>query len=453
MKRFRDYQPHQVYLLPPAPQDWLPKGHLVYFLDEVVEQLDLSAIYADYQNSRGQPPYDPTMMVKVWLYAYSRGIRSSRKVERAVQEDIGFRFLAGNQGPKFWALNHFRTRHRKALGELFVQTVRLAERTGLVKLKHVAVDGTKLKANASKHSAMSYARMQREEKRLREEIEQYLRECDDVDREEDERFGEDRRGDELPEHLRTREQRLEAIRRAMAELEAEAREKAQAEQEARRTEAEAEGREFHPRKDPEDVKPSPKAQRNFTDPESRIMKSSSDGFVQAYNAQLLVDAGSQIVVATDLTAEPVDTQHLPQLLAQAHANIGRRPTQVSADAGYWSAANLQAIEEIGAEAFVPPDKVKHSEWRAAKPPRGRIPKNITPDDLMRRKLRTRRGRACYKLRQTNVEPVIGQIKEGRQLRQVLHRGREKVRALWRFDVAVHNLLKLYRAGAVFGYGA
>lgn len=449
MKRFRDYAPHQVYLLPPSPQDWLPAGHLVYFLDEVVEHLDLSAIYSDYQESRGQPPYDPAMMVKIWLYAYSRGIRSSRKVERAVQEDIGFRVLAGGHEPKFWALNQFRTRHLDALSELFVQTVRLAQRAGLVKMEHVAADGTKLKANASKHSAMSYSRMQQEEKRLRREIEQYLRECDAVDAQEDEQYGRDRRGDELPEHLRTRKQRLEAIRKAMAELEEEAREKARAEQEARRMEAEAAGKAYHPRKDPAEAQPEARAQRNFTDPESRIMKSSDKSFIQGYNAQVLVDAGNQIVVAADLTNQPADAPHLPALLVQCEANTGRRPEQVSADAGYWSQGNLAVVEAMGAEAFIPPDKVKHSEWRTVQAPKGRIPKNITPADRMRRKLRTKRGRACYVLRQTNAEPVFGQIKEGRQLRQVLHRGLRKVRALWRFDVAVHNLLKMYRARVRF----
>jgi transposase/Sec-independent protein translocase protein TatA len=453
MKRFRVYEQRQEFLLPPSLRDWLPEGHLAHFINEVVDQLNLSVIYRDYQELRGQPPYDPRMMVKLWLYAYCRGVRSSRKVERALVEDIAFRFLAANQHPDFWTLNAFRTRHHNALGELFVQTVHLAAKAGLVKLGHVAVDGTKLKANASKHSAMSYGRMVEEEQRLREEIEPYLRECDEVDRQEDVEFGPDRRGDELPEHLQTQKQRLEAIRKAMAELEAEAEETAKSEEEERRRKAEAKGRPHRPRKREGPVKPPPTAQWNFTDPESRIMRSADKSFIQGYNAQLAVDAETQVVVAADLTNQAADCPHLTPILDQVQANTGRIPKEVSADTGYFSEENMKDIANRGSEAFIPPEKVKHSQWRQAKPPRGRIPKNASPKDLMRRKLRTKRGRERYKLRQVSVEPVIGQIKEGRGLRQVLHRGVEKARALWRFDAAAHNVLKMYRAGVQFGVEA
>lgn len=447
MKRFREYEPNQTLLLPPSLQEWLPSDHLVHFIDEVVEELDLSDIYESYREDRGYPPYEPKMMVKVWLYAYCVGIRSSRKVERALQEHVGFRFLAANQQPKYWALNDFRSRHAEALGAFFEQSVHMADRAGLIKLNQVAIDGTKVKANASKHSAMSYGRMSSEESRLREEIEQYFRECDETDANEDKRYG-DQRGDELPEHLNTKEKRLEAIRKAKRELEEEARQKAAKEQEERRNDAEAEGRTFHPRKDPKEVKPPAKAQRNFTDSDSRIMVNSDKAFIQAYNAQLAVDAQTQIAVATELTNQANDGCHLPGLLDQVVANTGRTPKEVSADAIYFNRNNLEAIKRLNAEAFIPPEKVTHTKWRNAKAPRGRIPKNATEEYLMWRKLRTKRGRERYKLRQTSVEPAFGQIKAGRDLRQVLHRGIERVRAFWRLDVAVHNLLKIYRSGGL-----
>lgn len=447
MKRFRDYEPNQTLLLPPSLKEWLPSDHLVHFIDEVVEELDLSAIYASYREDRGYPPYEPKMMVKVWLYAYCMGIRSSRKVEKALQEHVGFRFLAANQQPKYWALNDFRTRHAQALGSFFEQSVHMADHAGLIKLEQVAIDGTKLKANASKHSAMSYGRMNAEESRLRQEIEQYLRECDETDAAENELYG-DRRGDELPEHLNTKEKRLEAIRKAKRELEEEARRKAEADQDQRRKEAEAQGRTYRPRKDPKDAEPPAKAQRNFTDPDSRIMVNSDKAFIQAYNAQLAVDADTQIAVATELTNQANDGVHLPGLLDQVVANTGRTPQEVSADTIYFNRNNLRAIEELNAEALIPPEKVTHTQWREAKAPRGPIPKDASDEYLMWRKLRTKRGKARYTLRQTSVEPAFGQIKYGRGLRQVLHRGVDRVRALWRFDVTAHNLLKIYRAGGL-----
>lgn len=436
-RRFKDYQPNQLLLFPPNPLDWLPADHPVHFINEVVEELDLSAIINDYQGRRGQPPYHPVMMVKILVYGYWRGIRSSRKLERALYEDVGFRYLSANQQPDFWTIAAFRRRHHKALGELFVQTVRLAKRAGLLRLEHVAVDGTKIKANASKHSAMSYGYMEKEEERLRQEVEQYLKEAEELDRLEDECFGPRSRGYELPEHLRHPMKRLEAIRKAKAELEAEARRKAE---EKRRHSSEGSS------KDKGSEKPSPKAQYNFTDPDSRIMLSSDKSFIQAYNAQAAVDARSQIIVAADLTNQAADAPHLLPLIEQIEENLSQRPREVSADAGYFSEANLNGLGYLGIEAFIPPDKVKHTEWRAAKAPRGRIPKNLTLREKMRRKLKTKRGRSRYKLRQTTVEPVFGQIKQGRGLRQFLLRGLEKVRSSWRFDCAVHNLIKLFLAG-------
>lgn len=436
MKTFRPYQPDQTLLLPPSLGDWLPKDHLAYFISEVVEQLDLSDIYRAYQEERGYPPYDPLMMVKIWVYAYAKGIRSSRKIAAALHEDVAFRVLAANQQPSFSTLALFRRRHHEALGQLLVQTVRLAQKSGLVHLKQVAVDGTKVKANASKHSAMSYARMKEEEQRLQAEIERYLHEVEAVDREEDEAFG-DRRGDELPAELADRQKRLEAIRRAKAELEEEARQRAQ-EEESKRPAVR--------RRRKASVQPKAKAQRNFTDPDSRIMLSSDKAYIQGYNAQLAVDVSSQIIVASDLTNQARDVGHLMPLIEQVEANTGQRPDQLLADAGYYSERNGEALELRGIEAFIPPYKVKHSVWRDAPYPKGRIPRNLSTRDRMWRKVLSKRGRETYKLRHTSVEPVIGQIKWARNLTQFTLRGLAKVRSLWRFDCAVHNLLKLYRAG-------
>lgn len=447
MKTYRDYQPDQTYLLPPSLLDWLPHDHLVYFIKEVTEALDLSAIFESYSGRLGQPPFHPQMMVRVWLYAYCVGIRSSRKVERALHENIGFRVLSGDQQPKYWALNEFRRRHMKALSDLFVQTIQLAVKAGLVSMKQVAIDGTKIKANASKNKAMSYKRMCEEEQRLRKEIEAYFNECDEVDRHEDGLYG-DSRGDELPEYLNTSAKRLQAIQKAKAELETEAKAKARQEQKERRAKAEQAGRTYKPRKNLDDVKPKAKAQRNFTDPESRIMKG-SDGFVQAFNGQLAVDTVSQIVVGADLTNQANDSPHLPSLLEEAVANTGVVPEQVLADAGYFSELNLKVAQAYGVEALIPPDKMPHRIWREQNLTEDPVPEGATPADTIRHKLRTAEGRESYKQRQMSVEPVFGQIKENRGLRQFLHRGIEKTRRIWRFDLAAHNILKMFRAGVRF----
>jgi len=409
MKKFRDYQPNQALLF---------------------------------------PPYNPRMMVKIWIYAFMKGIRSSRKIERALYEDIGFRFLSANQQPDHWTISEFRKRHHKALGELFEQTVRMADKAGLVKLGHIAIDGTKIKANASKHSAMSYGYMKKEEQRLREEIEKMLKEADEIDRLEDEEYG-DKSGWELPEELSTQKKRLKAIRRAKAELEREAREKLEKEQAERRKEAESKGKTYRPVKDPKDAKPKAKDQWNFTDPESRIMVNSDKAFIQGYNAQAAVDAETHIIVAADLGNQASDSGYLPDQVMQVVENTGRSPKEVSADAGYYSDRNIKFLEEKRIEAFIPPDKVRHSEWRTQQAIRGPIPRNATRKYLMRRKLRTKRGRERYKLRQTSVEPVFGFIKEELRLRQFLLRGLEKVRSMWRFTCAVHNLWKIFRAQVSF----
>lgn len=447
MKRFQAYDPEQPYLLPPAPRDWLPEGHLSLFVHDLVDQLDVREVIDSYGDgeSGGRPPFEPRMMIRIWIYAYAVGVRSSRKVQQALVEDVAFRFLSGNQQPKYWALNQFRLRHREALSNLFVQSVRMAAGAGLVKLGHVAIDGSKLKANASLSKAMSYGRMTIEEQRLREEIDAYLDACDEVDAAEDEEFGPEDDGQEPPEHLRSREGRLEAIRKAKEELEREARERAVREQEARRQQAVREGREFKPRTDPDEAKPRDREQRNFTDPDSRVMRSGKS-FVQAYNAQAAVDSDFQVVVATHVSNLAPDPTHLPELLEEIEANLDAQAKEVSADAGYYSEDNLDAIEATGATALVAPGRITHNEWRNQKAPRGRIPKSLTRRERMKRLLSTKAGKAKYLLRQITAEPVFGQIKHTRNLPQVHHRGLVKVHAYWRFDCAVHNFLKLYRHG-------
>jgi len=448
MKRFKAYDTHQSYLLPPSPREWLPKDHLAYFIDNVVDQLDLCEVFAGYEGTKGQPPYHPEMMVKVWLYGYCVGIRSSRRLERALHEDVGFRTLSGNQQPDHWTLSEFRRRHLAALRGLFLQTVRLAQQAGMVKLGQVAIDGTKLKANASKHKAMSYARMEKEEKRLREEIRQYFEDVETTDQAEDERYGMNR-GDELPDHLKTEEQRLEVIRQAMARLEEQARQKAAAEQQKRQEKAAKQGRTYRPRKDANTVKPSPKAQCNFTDPDSRIMKNADKAFIQGYNGQAAVDVDTQIIVAAQLSNQAADGPHLVGMVEQVEQATGKRPREVLADAGYFSEDNVTTLEGKGISVLIPPERVRHREWRDPSPsPLSPPPGDVSVSEWMSYRLKLPKNRERYRKREQSVEPVFGQIKEARGLRQFLLRGLDKVSALWQLECAAHNLLKLYRAKKV-----
>jgi len=440
-KRFREYNPKQVMALPPSMNDWLPPDHPAYFVSETVDQFDLSAIYRNYREGRGQPPYDPRMLVKVWLYACCCGINSSRRLERALHEDVGFRVLSGNQQPDHWTLSEFRRRHQAALGDLLKESVRVAAEAGLVKLGHVAIDGTKLKANASKHSAMSYGRMKTEEQRLAHEVDAFLEQAAANDAAEDKVYGSES-GWRLPPELKDRRKRLEAIRRAKERLEAEAKQKLAAEQDDRRKKAEREGQEYRPRNSAEDAKPKDTDQMNFTDPDSRIMLNADKAFVQGYNGQAAVDAETHVILAADLTGQADDGSHLLSMVRQVWENTGRYPSELSADAGYFSEANLLGLGE-GIEALIPPDKVKHSEWREQPPATGEPPIEATLREQMRHKLRTEHGRERYKLRMTSVEPVFGYIKEAMRFRQLMLRGEGKARSLWRLQCAAFNVMKLY----------
>ena len=432
-KTFRPYDPEQQLLLPAALQEWLPEDHLAYFISDLVEHLDLSAITARYQGEeRGGPPYHPRMMVKVLLYGYCTGVASSRRIAQRLHEDIAFRVLAANNTPDFRTISDFRKDHLGALAGLFHQVLELCRQAGLVKLGHVALDSTKVRANASKHKAMSYGRMKEKEAQLKAEVDELLRRAGEVDEEEDRRYGRDKRGDELPEELSFREGRLRKIREAKAALEAEA--QAAAEQ------AEAEGRE-HP------GVPDDKAQRNFTDPDSRIMPGpGGKDFQQSYNCQAVVDHEHQVIVAARATGQVSDKGQAVAMTRETILNTGETPRELSADAGYYSAQAVAELEALGVDPYIAPEKTRHGT-RPEPAPRGRIPRGLSARERMRRKLRTKRGRERYALRMETVEPVFGQIKQGRGFRQFLLRGLEKVNREWLLICAGHNLLKLFRFGA------
>src|ERR1035437_97093 len=428
-RTFRPYDPEQTFLMPASMKEWLPSDHLAYFISDVVDHLDLSAIMERYAGEeRGYPPYHPAMMVKVLLYAYCMGIASSRKIERHLCEDIAFRVLAANNTPDFRTISDFRKDHLKALAGLFLQVLKLCQKAGMVKLGHVAIDGTKIKANASKHKAMSYKRMQEEEARLKKEVADLLNQAKATDEEEDQRYGKSKRGDELPKELAFRESRLKKIREAKAALEAEA-----------RLAAEKEHAEWA-----EQGRPADKAQRNFTNPESRIMPApGGKHFIQAYNAQAAVDSANQVIVAAEITNKPTDRGQAEPMMATVKGKVGQFPRPMSADAGYFSSDAVTNLTALGIDVYLPPDKIGH---RFALPPapRGRIPNALSIADRMRRKLRTKKGKEYYGLRKELPEPVFGQIKEARGFDHFLLRGADKVSSEWKVICTGHNLLKLFR---------
>jgi transposase len=464
-KQFRDCNLDQMLLLPASLHDWLPEGHLARFVADVVEAMDLSAIYRKYEegDGRGLAAYDPRMMVRLLIYGYCRGVASSRRIEGATYEDVAFRYLAADEHPDHDTIADFRKEHLAALSQLFVEVLRLCQQAGLVKLGHVALDGTKVKANASKHKAMSSARMEEAEKQLEAEVKALLAEAARVDAEEDGKYGKGKRGDELPAELARRETRLRKIREAKAALEGEAREQAEPERarvEARlkeREQQEAErGRKLGGRPpqapDPEQAKPEPKAQRNFTDPDSRIMKDgATKEFVQAYNAQAAVDSHAQVIVAAAVTQEANDKQQLAPMLEQVKIMTGSPPQQATADAGYFSEASITDPRLEGIDLLVASDRQKHGkEVPAATGPPAETWLGLSPTasvtQTMRDKLRAPQAQVIYKMRKAVVEPVFGQIKERRGFRRFLLRGLRPVEAEWHLICATHNLLKLYRSG-------
>jgi transposase len=523
-KTFRPWNPEQTLLLPPSPVEWLPANHLVFFLLDMAAELDLSAIYAVYEarDPRGVKAYEPRMMVVLLLYAYCVGIPSSRRIERACWEDAAFRVLTGNQQPDHSRISDFRLVHLDALAGLFVQVLRLCQKAGLVSLGNVALDGTKVKANASKHKAMSHERMLKTEAQLEAEIAALLRKAELIDAQEDTRYGKGKRGDELPKELQLRQDRLDALRKAKAELEAEAaadharrreqqaraaeeqaaeaaaqvadaeaatvaadHDKADAEseaaaqalakeaQQAERRARSARGRAELARKlaiekaqaavlstpdplssaDPLAMPsrnlpttaagdPKANAQRNFTDPDSHILKG-GDGWIQGYNCQAAVDGDHQIIVAVGVSNQASDAPHLEPMLERIMANTGQLPDKLIADAGYCSTDNIEASEKRGLDAYVSTSRQAHG--KRPRPSRGPAPRDLDARGRMDRKIRSKAGQAIYALRKIIVEPVFGQIKGARGLDRFLLRGLEKVDREWTLMAITHNIGKLHRA--------
>lgn len=439
-KDFRPWKIDEAQLLPANVQDYVPKDHLGRFILALVrEELDLSAIAGSYRSGLGQPPFDPRLMTALLLHGYASGIYSSRRIAKSAVERADFMMIVAGDPPDFRTISEFRRRHLKALAALFVQVLRLAEKAGLVRLGHVALDGTKIKANASKHKAMSYARMKKREAELAAEVDRWLEAAEAADVEEDKLYGH-KRGDEMPDWVADKQERLEKIRQAKAELEAEAKAAAEAEM-RRREQAEvqrkAEGRQKSGRTPaPPKQEPDGKTQRNFTDPESRILKT-RDGYIQGYNAQAAVDEKAQIIVAHDLTQSMSDQNQLVPLMDGIKDNLGCEPKEASADAGYLSEANLAALAERKISAYVAAGRAKHP---------GEIKRKITGPltKAMRDKLKRAGWRSRYRLRKQIVEPVFGQIKQARGFRQFLLRGFEKVRAEWALICTAHNLTKMAR---------
>jgi len=447
-KTFRAWDVDQGWLLPASLHQFVPPGHLAHFVrDTVREALDLSAITGVYTSEQGQPPYHPGMLVALLLYGYSRGIYSSRQLARACEERVDMMAVTGLNKPDFRTISTFRRRHLVALRGLFVQVLRLCQTAGLVKLGHVAVDGTKLRANASRHKAMSYKRMAEQERSLGAEVKAWLDQAQAADAAEDAQHGADHRGDETPAWMADKQRRLERIRAAKAQLEAEARAGADS--------GDADGpgpssgmqergaRKSLPADEEQSATPPDRAQRNFTDGDSRIMPSGG-GFIAGYNGQIAVDAAHQIIIAEQLSANPADFAALVPLVDQAQANLGRKLREVSGDTGFATEANLAAMAERGIRAYLTPGRIRHGE---TDPTAGRVLKRKPLMQAMADKIRRAGRRSRYRLRKQTAEPVFGQIKQPRGFRQFLLRGLNQVKGEWAMICTAHNILKLHKATA------
>lgn len=442
-KTFRAYDPDAPLSMPVSLRDWLPEGHLAYLISDVVDTLDLSEIHTYYEREhRGQPPYAPRLMVKLLLYAYTVGIVASRRIEKKTYEDIAFRVLTVNQHPDHDTICDFRTTHRKKLRKLFTEVLAICQEAGLVKLGHVSFDGTKVKASASKHKAMSYGRMLEKEAQLEEEVERLLKEAESQDEKDDAQYGRGTSGNEVPDELKLKQKRLETIREAKQRLETRTREKAISDGKLNEdaTPKEAKGRQ------PEipHGQPKPKDQENFTDPDSRIMLNGDKAFVQAYNCQAAVDEENQIIVGRNVTNEANDKKQLRPLIEDVKANTGRTPEKASADSGYFSEENITYAQGEGIDAYIPPNREK--KINSIPSPQGQAPQDMSTQQRMRCKLSTQQGRETYAKRKGIVEPVFGQTKFGRGLRQFVLRGLEKVALEWDLWCIGHNLMKLWRSG-------
>lgn len=482
MKTYRPYSPNQSYLLPPSPTEWLPDDHLAYYVLDLLADMDLAAFERTLQakDARGERPYAPRMMLALLVYGYAVGEFSSRKIERATHEDVAFRVLAGGEHPHFTTINEFRLRHREAFAELFQQVLRECMSAGLVKLGHVAIDGTKMKANASKHKAMSHERMKKDEARLKAEVEALIAKAEATDAAEDAVHGVGQQPNDLPAELRRREGRralIKANREALERETAKAR-AAQLAQQADGLRAAAEAASGQKREelmtkaaqrdqdsgdldddDPDppavdgdlprhtppmspDGTPKPKAQRNFTDPDSRIMMRDG-GFVQAFNAQLAVDEANQIIVAAAVSNQGPDAQYFEPMLRRVVDNCDAVPEVTTADSGFFSVENVRAAEHMGTDPYIAVGAHRNNGLPDDQPPP--LDNLKTPERAaMHAKLSTELGRARYARRKATVEPVIGQIRT-RRFQSFSLRGLLKARCEWLLVAATHNVLKLWRA--------
>jgi transposase len=456
-KRFRTCSLDQPFLLPPSLQDWLPEDHLARFVADVVRQLDLSEIYDHYErkDGRGLAAYHPEMLTRVLLYGYAIGESSSRRIEQATYDDVAFRYLAADQHPDHDTIASFRQQHLESLGRLFLQALRLCQRAGLVKLGHVAIDGTKLEANASSRKSMRYGQLSEQEQYWKQRVDELLRSAGEVDEEEDRRWGQGQPADPLPEELARGQSRLKRLEEAKRELELEARQRLE---EAQRDWT-SRGKRGRPRKGEEPQLHAkecrkqrkryyrargnaawPKRAQNLTDPDSRQMHDNGrGGIVQGYNAQLAVDGEAQVIVAAEVTQQVLDRGQLLAMMESTVHNAGQQPEVVTADAGYWDTETVQQAIQSGTQVLVSPDG---AGARTARQPRQMVHNPLA--QRMRAELATEAGRALYRMRQGIVEPVIGYIKEVRGFRRFALRRLSRVRAEWRIICMTHNLLKLFR---------
>jgi transposase len=459
-KRFRVCDLDQQFLLPPSLQDWLPENHLARFIADVTNELDLSAIYAQYgrQDGRGLSAYHPLLLTRLLLYGYCVGVTSSRRIERATHDDVAFRYLAADQHPDHDTIAAFRQQHLEALASLFVQALRLCQKAGLVKLGNVAIDGTKIMANASTRRSVSYQKLTEREQYWKDTVERLLTEAQRTDEEEDQRWGKGQPADPLPPELTHAQSRLERLRQAKAELEREAQRELEAaaqnhqpRKHGRPTKEEAAN---HPAEDPQQRQKAreqlrraksraaePSRQYNFVDPDSRVMKDNARKcFVQAYNAQIATDSYAQVIVAAELTQQTTDRQQLLPMVQAVRGATGSVPETVTADAGYWDTISLRDPAMRGIQALVSPDS-------QPQPPGAPLPPNAPQNDdamRMRERLASEDGKALYAKRKATVEPVFGQIKEARNIRRFRLRSLKKVTCEWKLICATHNLLKLFR---------
>jgi transposase len=462
-KTFRDWQPHEYARRPITPTDVLPEDDLVFFLLDLVPKMNLSAIYEYYdRETRGAPPFDVAMMSTLLLYAYCVGVFSSRKIAAACERNLAFLAIVGNQRPDFRTISEFRRIHLDALADLFVEVLRVAGEAGMIKLGNLAVDGSKFRANASRHKAMSYGYMRKEVARLRQEMTDLLQQAEQIDAEQDAALGA-RRGDELPEELKRREDRLALIEEAMRRLEQEARERAEAErQEREQAQAERAAQGKPPRGKPAKPisdEPADRAQTNFTDPEAKIMKTANKGFDYCFNGQTVVDEEHQIILAAENVPAANDKQQAVPLAEATLANLEaagielpREESRPDADAakiplsgdnGYFSEEAVGGLEGLGFDPYLATGRQKHHTAEALAV-EGAPPAEATVKERMSHKLRTAEGRKRYAKRKSIVEPVFGQIKHVRGFRQCLLRGLHKVRAEWKLVCLTHNLLKIWR---------